>query len=325
MTTVIIFGASGFIGRNILEYFSKVNEYNIIAVANTATVPSEISDNIEWLNLDLRYSDSIKHLPSVADCVFQFSASTSAGNSLEKRKLSFIYDNALINTNILQYVATNLVRHFVYPSCSTVYQSSLHPVGEDDFDANQPFSKPYRGSANVKSYIEGLCNVYSELLETRFSVVRHSNLYGPYDKYFLPESHVCASLISKAFAANDNSILEIWGDGKLQRDLLYVEDFCVALRCFMEQQPSAYEIFNIGSGKLVSINELASIVINCCGKNLNIVNKPTISTTDFISCLDISKFTANYNWKPETSLHSGISKSLKWLQKSRSDAPTLGH
>ena len=269
MSTFLILGASGFIGRNILEFFSNLDKHNIIAVANTSRAPTGLRDNVEWLNLDLRYPDSIKRLPSSADCVFQFSASTSAGNSLENKKLSFIYDNALINTNILQYVATNHIGHFVFPSCSTVYQASSMPVSEYDFDANKPFAMPYRGSANVKSYVEGICMVYSELLETKFSVLRHSNLYGPYDKYFLPESHVCASLISKAYSAEDHSSLEIWGDGKLMRDLLYVVDFCAALSLLVEKQRSPYEIFNIGSGKLVSINDLAATIIACSEKSVD--------------------------------------------------------
>ena len=220
----------------------------------------------------------------------------------------------MINSNILHYVALNQVNKFIFPSCSTVYQSSVNPVAECDIDLNLPFFRSYRGSANVKSYIEQICSIYSELLETKFIVLRHSNLFGPHDKYFRNDAHVCASLISKVLLANDNSSIEVWGDGTLQRDLLFVEDFCQALDCLLNFHEEDYSVFNVGSGNLVSIDNLAKLIIQHVGKNLRINYTPSSSTGEFLSCLDISKITSTTNWSPNTSLELGIQKSVDWVK-----------
>ena len=139
MSTLLIFGASGFIGANLLEYFDKQNCHDIICVSHISGRPHYIGSNIEWLQLDLTNKNSIDLLPSNVDCVLQFSAATSAGTSLQNRKLDFIYSNAMINSNILHYVAHNQVNKFIFPSCSTVYQSSVIPAKESDIDLNLPF------------------------------------------------------------------------------------------------------------------------------------------------------------------------------------------
>ena len=313
VTSVLIFGATGFIGTNLVNYFCQNTSYDLICVSNSSSIPSHLSSNINWIQLDLRDRSSIKSLPLKVDHVLQFAASTSAGNSLEMRKLSFIHDNILINSNILHYVATSDVRHFIFPSCSTIYQSSLSPVREDEVDLNIPFYSSYKGSANVKSYVEQICKIYSELLQTNFSIIRHSNLYGPYDKFFRPDSHVCASLISKVLLAPDNGCVEIWGDGNLKRDLLYISDFCDAVNLLMNSQLSKFDIFNIGSSRLVSIDSLAMHIMSLAKKNLKFTYTSSLSTSCFTSILDTAKFSSMYNWFPKYTLHDGLYHTLDWL------------
>ena len=116
----------------------------------------------------------------------------------------------------------NNVKLLIFLSCSVVYSSANKKIKEIDFDERK-IPQSYFGGGWTKVFLEKQCEFYSNLGKTKFVVIRHSNMYGPNDK-FDKRSHMMAANIKKVYFAKNNSVIKIWGDGKQKRDLLYIDD-----------------------------------------------------------------------------------------------------
>ena len=151
---------------------------------------------------------------------------------------------------------------------------------ESDWDPNTPINNNYFGVGNTKVYIEKMCRFYSGLgLKT--TAIRHSNVYGKYDKFDLYKSHVLGATLTKVFNAKENETLEVWGTGKARRDFIYIDDLLDMVKKSTSNQKDNFGLYNCGMGYSVSINELVMKIIKISGKQLYIKNnldKPDIST-----------------------------------------------
>jgi nucleoside-diphosphate-sugar epimerase len=225
-----------------------------------------------------------------------------------------VTDNAVMNSLILRECFESQVEHFVFPSCTVMYQPSEKAVSESDFDANKQLLPNYFGVGNTKLYIEKQCEFYSRLGKTKFTVLRQSNIYGPHDKYDLKRSHVFGATVTKIMT-NTSGELEIWGSGEERRDLIHVNDLVEAVNLSLENQKEKFSLYNIGLGSDISINELVQKMIQISGKKITVshdLSKPTIKTSLF---LDYNKATSEIGWSPRTDLNSGIEKTLKWFKE----------
>jgi nucleoside-diphosphate-sugar epimerase len=159
-----------------------------------------------------------------------------------------------------------------------------------------------------------MCEFFSRLGRTKHTVMRHSNMYGPYDKYDLERSHMFGATITKVMTSTDGKI-NVWGTGEEARDLLYVEDLVKFVDCAIEKQENSYELFNVGVGKAVQVKDVVNKIITHSGKNLEIVHdlsKPTIPTSLFLDC---TKAKEKLDWEAETDLDTGIIKTLNWYKE----------
>ena len=156
------------------------------------------------------------------DVLLQFAATTSGAKDIIERPYIHVTDNAVINSYLLRECFESKVRHFIFPSC-TVMLSSTENQKEFDWDPNNQIFGNYFGVGNTKIYIEKMCEFYSSLgLKT--TALRHSNVYGKYDKFDLLKSHVLGATIRKVINAKENEVLEVWGSGKAKRDFIFVDD-----------------------------------------------------------------------------------------------------
>jgi len=194
-----------------------------------------------------------------------------------------------------------------------MYQSSEDPLKETDFDANQEMYPSYFGGAWNKVYFEKMCEFYSRLGRGKFTAMRHSNVYGPYDKYDSQRAHVFGATITKVLKAEGDKIF-VWGTGEEKRDLLHVSDLVRAFQLAIEKQSTPYELYNIGYGKAVTIKELVQKIVKASGKQLSLehdLSKPSNRTA---VCLDCTKAKTELDWEPLVSLKEGIQKTINWCQ-----------
>ena len=161
-----------------------------------------------------------------------------------------------------------------------------------------------------------MCEFYSRLGRTKHYVIRHSNIYGPHDKYDLNNSHVFGATISKVLN-KDSNIVSIWGDGSEERDLLYVSDLVDSVKKIIStKDKNPFYLFNIGSGKAISVKDLVCKIVAIAGvKDKKIVyeqSEPTVKTS---IALDCSKAKLILGWQPNVSLEVGIKKTILWYKK----------
>ena len=165
-----------------------------------------------------------------------------------------------------------------------------------------------------------MCEFYSKMCDTKFSVIRHSNIYGPWDKFDLKRSHVMGATITKVLDAKEE--IEVWGKGIELRDLLYVDDLVDLVELVTDKQTTKFELFNAGLGKGISVKDLVGKVIEISGKNLRIVYNESKPNLPFSFVSNNTKVQGLFGWKASVSLEEGIRRTIDWQKRNLSP---LGH
>ena len=160
-----------------------------------------------------------------------------------------------------------------------------------------------------------MCKFYSTFKKTKFTVLRQSNIYGPYDKFDLETGHVFAATIVKTAQANGS--IDVWGTGEEERDLLYVSDLVDCIKLSLKNQKSFFELVNVGCGQSISVSNLVKKIVDISGKQLYIKydeNKPTVKTK---LAVDVNRAKKIFDWNPKILLDSGIKSTLKWYEENK--------
>lgn len=309
---LIVLGCTGFIGRNTIEYFASINRYNVYGTYLNRK-PWKNS-KIKFIKADLTNKKQVKKVLRKMDIVIQAAAITTGAKDIVNKPFIHVTDNAVINSYVMKYAHESFNKFVVFLSCSIMYKSSTKPISEKELDLNTDPYPAYFGAAWMKIFIEKTCEFFSRLGRTKFLVIRHSNIYGPYDKFDLDKSHVFGATITKVLTAKKN-ILEVWGKGTERRDFLYVKDLVKFISIAIKKQKTKFELVNVSYGRSLSIKDLVSKIIKISEKKIKIKfnkSKPTIKTTISLSNKLVK---SKFNWEPETNIDSGIKKTIIWWKK----------
>lgn len=310
---IVVLGATGFIGRNVAERLAAREDCEIIGTYFQSKPFSH--PNITLVQADLTKKEDADRVLAGADLVIQCAAVTTGSKDVVQRPYLHVTDNVIMNARIMQSAFDNNVPRVQFLSCTVMYPPNLgRPVTENDFQPDAIYDK-YFGGAWMKVYVEKLCEFYSRLGKTKFTIIRHSNIYGPYDKYDLDRSHMFSATVTKVVTNTDGTLV-VWGDGTEERDLIYVSDLVDFIeRAIDVPEKSPFEIYNVGMGKGVSVREVVEKVIAASGKQLTIsydTSKPHIPT--HVS-LDTTKAKTVFGWEPRTSMEDGIRLTMEWYKK----------
>jgi nucleoside-diphosphate-sugar epimerase len=301
---ILVLGTSGFIGYNTYEYFHNKG-HDILCPDRT--------------DVDLLNEKEVNYLfssnPEI-DVVFQLAASTTNSKDVVERPWIHVTNNAVMNSYIFKAAHEAGVKHVIFPSCTTMYPGALgRRVKEEDFDRDSIFPK-YFGVASTKVYIEDMCKFWASLGKTKFTAIRHSNIYGPYDRFDQATAHVCGATIKKVLDSSPDKPIEIWGDGSEVRDLLYVDDLMDAFDKIIEKQTDKYDLLNVGYGEGTSVLELTSAIRILANKNDSpITFNGKAPTLKFDLVLDYQKILKKYGWKPTTDIYIGLNKAINWYKE----------
>ena len=307
---ILVFGASGFIGRNIAEFYANVDNFEVFGTYLDSEPLN--NPNIKMIKSDLTNKDDVGKAIEGKDIIIQAAATTSGSKDIVTMPYYHVTDNAVMNALIFRAAYDYKISHVVFFSCTTMYQSSDIPIKEADFDANKELFLGYSGGAWTKVYNEKMCEFYARISPTKYTVIRHSNIYGPNDKFDLDKSHVFGATVTKVANAEEGGKIEVWGQGSEERDLLYVADLVNFVKIAIDKQKPEFELFNAGYGSSISIKELVEKIIYHSGKNISIEfdnTKPSIKTK---VCLDTTRAKELLGWSPEVSIDEGIIMTLKW-------------
>tara|TARA_B100000315_G_scaffold237873_1_gene255086 strand:- start:6912 stop:7862 length:951 start_codon:yes stop_codon:yes gene_type:complete len=308
---MLVLGATGFIGRNTAEYFADQSDFEVYGTylnSNPLDHPE-----IRMSRADLTNQHEVDSVVKGMDVIIQAAAITSGIKDVSENPHKIIADNAVMNSLIFRSAFDHAVSHVVFLSCTVMYHSSDVPLKEIDFDANREIYPNYFGAAWNKVYLEKMCEFYSRLGRNKYTAIRHSNIYGPYDKYDLEKSHVLGATITKVMTAKDGKII-VWGTGEEERDLLYVSDLVKFVELAIAKQKNPFELYNVGYGSSISIKDLVNKIIDCSNKQLiaeHDLSKPSNKTA---LCLDCEKAKEELDWEPRISLEEGIQKTIEWYK-----------
>jgi GDP-L-fucose synthase len=308
---ILICGATGFIGRNMTHYFAENGKYDVHAVHFTR--PSYFCEGVTWHQVDLRDSQAVNELVQGMDIIIQAAATTSGAKDIVNRPYIHVTDNAVMNSLLFRAAFDAKVKHVIFFSCSVMYPSSNIPLKESDYNPATPLHPRYFGVGNTKLYIEKMCEFFGGLGGTKFTAIRHSNIYGPFDKFDLEHSHVFGATVTKVMTAENE--LVVWGTGEEERDLLYVDDLTHFVELTLEKQQQSHRLYNCGLGKAIPIKDLVHKIITASGKKLAIrhdLAQPTIKTS---LCLDYSLAKDELGWEPKITLDEGIKRTIAWWQE----------
>lgn len=308
---VLICGATGFIGRNLAETFAKREDFEVYGTLFDS--PPLSNPKIKMIKADLTDKEDVNRAIAGMDIIIQAAATTSGSKDIVNSPYLHVTDNAVMNSLIFRAAYEHNVSHLIFFSCGVMYQPSDTPVKETDFNANQEIYPKYFGVGWTKVYIEKMAEFYSRIGNTKYTVIRHSNIYGPYDKFDLERSHVFGATMTKVLTQKDGKIV-VWGTGEEERDLLYASDLMDFVELVIDKQEPKFELYNVGSGASISVSDLVKKMINLSGRDIKIEydkSKPTIKTK---LSFDSSKAKSSLGWFPKVSLEQGIKKTMDWYK-----------
>jgi nucleoside-diphosphate-sugar epimerase len=309
---ILVCGATGFIGRNVTERLVQRGDFEVTGTYHHSK--PYFMKGLEMVKVDLRKEEEVNKVVEGKDIILQMAATTSGAKDIVTRPYIHVTDNAVMNSLLLRSAFDFGVSHFIFPSCTVMYQPSETLVKEEDFNPSIDLLRSYFGIGNTKVYIEKMCEFFSRLGKTRHTVIRHSNIYGPFDKYDLEKSHVFGATITKVMTTKKDDKIVVWGEGTEERDLLYVDDLMDFIELAIEKQDEPYKLYNVGLGKATSVSNLVKKIMYSAGSNSKIeydLTKPTIKTT---LCLDTTRAKRELGWEPKISLEEGIEKTINWYR-----------
>ncbi|MBF0333396.1 MAG: NAD(P)-dependent oxidoreductase [Alphaproteobacteria bacterium] len=309
---VLVCGATGFIGRNTVERLARRDDLEVVAVHNRR--PPFALDGVRWVKADLTRAEDVNRVVEGMDAIVHAAATTSGAKDILTRPYIHVTDNAVMTSLLFRAAYEYSVPQLFFFSCTIMYQSGETPVKETDFDPSDDLYPNYFGAGWTKIYLEKMCEFYARFGRTSFTIARHSNIYGAYDKYDLERSHVFGATVTKVMTAKDGRIV-VWGAGEESRDLLHVDDLVDFVELALDRQKAPVGLYNVGAGTVVAIKDLVAKIVAISGRDLAIehdLSKPSIKTS---LCLDCGRAKQDLGWAPRIGLDEGIARTIAWWRE----------
>lgn len=240
------------------------------------------------------------------DYIYLAAAKVGGINANNRLRGEFIYENLIIEANVIHAAMVAGVTRLQFLGSSCIYpRDSRQPISEELLLTGplEPTNEPYAVAkiAGVK-----MCEAYNSQYGTKYLSIMPTNLYGPNDSYNLANSHVLPALIRKAHEAKiaGERELVVWGSGKPLREFLFVDDLADAAVFLMEQELDG-GLFNVGTGRDISISALAALVMEIVGFQGDIrfdTSKPDGTPRKLLNVDKLSRL----GWTASTELRAGI-------------------
>lgn len=307
---VFIAGHLGMVGRALCRQFSDKSEFQLITRSRD--------------KLDLTSQLAVSQFMQQEKPDWVIIAAAKVGGILANRDFpaQFIYENLMIESNLIHSAWQNQVQRLLFLGSSCIYPKvTAQPIQEDSLLTG---SLEATNEAYAVAKIAGikLCQSYAKQYGVDFRSLMPTNLYGPFDNFHPEHSHVIPGLMRRMHQAKmeNQPSLVIWGSGKARREFLHVDDLAAA--CFTYLQFSNAKLaefgsdflkyLNVGTGQDLTIAELAVLLAEVIGYSGELIFDSNLPEGTLLKRLDISKI-QQLGWRPSVSLADGLQSTYQWF------------
>lgn len=316
--TAIVLGGQGFIGINTVIKLKQLGYWvRCVDIKKNEFTDSPADENVIC---DLRNPLEVSrvlyppHNFNRFDLCFQYAADMGGMGFLAtgENDSDIMHNSALINLNVLRYAFLHKVGKIFYSSSACIYpieiQGSPNAMGLKESDAWP--AHPESAYGVEKIFSEVLYDSFFRNKSVDIRIARFHNVFGEYTTFDGIRAKAPAALCRKVAMANDGDEIEVWGDGRATRSFLYIDECIEGVMRLMESHH--VEPINIGSDELISVNDLAQMVIDISGKNLTIKNVDGVQGVRGRNS-DNTNIEKILRWKPTQPLRVGMEKLYTWV------------
>lgn len=314
MAKILVAGGQGFIGSHLARYLYSQGNFVRIVDTNSDGYIKERYYN-EKMRLDLRIFENCLTATDDIEQVYNLAANMGGIGFITSVGAEVMHDNALINTYMLEASRQNKARRFFFSSSACVYPTYLQtdPDVKDLKEEDACPADPDSFYGWEKLFTEKACEAYQRDYGMDVRIARYHNIFGPEGTYKGGREKSPAALCRKVVEADNFSSISIWGDGKQTRSYCYIDDCVRGTVMLME---SGYnKPINIGSDRLVTINELVDIIIGISRKSLSKKYDPSAPQGVRGRNADIRLAKQLLGWEPRVSLEEGLADTYKWIEE----------
>ncbi|MGE5580985.1 MAG: GDP-L-fucose synthase family protein [Bacillota bacterium] len=304
LARIYIAGHNGLVGSAIKKKLEEKNYPNLLFCSKD--------------EVDLRDASAIQKFFQVAKPEYVFLAAAKVGGIKANYSYpaDFIYDNLMIQTNVIHASYKYGVKKLLFLGSSCIYPKFCPQPIKEEYLLTGSLEETNEAYAIAKIAGIKMCQAYHKQYSANFISAMPSNLYGPNDHFDLENSHVLPALIRRFHEAKikGEPYLELWGTGEPRREFLYVDDLAEACLFLMHNYDSE-EIINVGTGEDVSIKELAEIIKATVDFKGEILWNSAMPDGTPRKAMNVSKIN-NLGWKAKIPLQKGIELTYQWFLSS---------
>jgi GDP-L-fucose synthase len=300
---IYVAGSGGMVGSAIVRQLQKEGYTNLILKSSK--------------EIDLRNQQDVADFFNEEKPEYVFLAAAKVGGILANNNYPamFLYDNLMIQNNVIHQAYTTNVKKLLFLGSSCIYPKfAAQPIKEDYLLTGElePTNEAY---AIAKIAGVELCKFYMKQYGCDFISAMPTNLYGINDNFDLTNSHVLPALLRKFIEAKQNNApnVSIWGTGSPKREFLFVDDLAEA-SVFLMKNYSDFQTVNVGTGEDISIKELAETIKEIVGFEGELIFDSSKPDGTPRKLLDVSKIN-NLGWKHTTPVSEGIHKTIDWIKE----------
>jgi len=314
MRKVLVCGAGGFIGGHLVKKLKKEGAWVRgvdIKQHEFATTPAD-----EFIIGDLTRQTVVeKVLDQPFDEVYQLAADMGGAGYIftGDNDANLIHNSASINLNIIQQAYVKGVQKIFYSSSACIYPAynQQDPNNPNCAESSVYPAEPDSDYGWEKLFSERLFQAFARNHDMQVRIARFHNVFGPEGTWAGGKEKAPAAICRKVAEAEEGGQIEVWGDGLQTRSFLYIDECLEAVERFMN---SDFEgPVNIGSEEMISLNDLAKMVIAISGKKLSIYNKPVSYEGVRGRRSDNRLIQEKLGWAPSKPLSEGIEKTYRWI------------
>lgn len=300
----IITGGAGFIGSNLAEVLSRDNEVIIVDDLSTGNEANIRGLDIELVKGSVTDLDLLRKIFKGADYVFHQAAIPSVPRSI-KDPVRTNEANVTGTLNVLIAARDCGVKKVIFASSSSAYGDTPELPKREDMNPN-PLS-PYAVTKLVGEYY---CNVFNEVYDLKTAALRYFNVYGPKQDPYSDYAAVIPKFIKRI---HEEKPPIIYGDGTQTRDFTSVDD--VVSANILAAESDAKGVYNVATGKRITINELANVIMAIMGRDLDPIHEKPREGDVLHSLGDITKAKKDFGYAPGDKLESNLRETVKWFRE----------